>query len=666
MSTIQNRLVLLDGCPPGEVAAVLAPTLPYLQPEEREPVASYLLATGGIAAQLAVLNHLAVLGEAGKAALRLTTASLRPVLTHLIERQPFGEESQRIALEAIAAAGHVELMEQLALLMIDRFDRRRAASVAAMQQAAATLREMIERMFGLQDNSREHVPNARDLHIADITVARCARAWPEHRADDVLIAAAFLLGRGVKGTSSAVEKWARERDHAAAFALRRVVASAQHPAIQQNLIRWLSVPYLRSAALRGIAAMLRSPSADVMLRQGHLLRTQGRRVALRQVAQTGRTAPDARVIAPLSRQAQRALPDILEHLDLATRARVDRLSDCILLSDAAARSRALAALESARSERASEATASFAFDPDAGVAVAAYLRLCNEAQPDQNVIEALTRSPLEIIRALATQRAASADVDAFMRLWAQIPQPQRCAAARCVLARDRAGLTQQLKAVIAATLPAQRVELISLIRRIGLAPDLEPELRLQSASSHPRVASAAVAALAECASATAASALRTALRHSDQRVQANAVEAIASTRRSSTLQNDLPLIEPFLHARGARARANAIVALLREGDHVPPGHSPSPGSKHDPIESLRSMIMHRDPEQQISGLWAAQRSRCNAVAREVSLLAERHTTASVREKATAAEMCLNGDVTSGGRALSIGPDRGPRVTLVNI
>jgi HEAT repeat protein len=102
--------------------------------------------------------------------------------------------------------------------------------------------------------------------------------------------------------------------------------------------------------------------------------------------------------------------------------------------------------------------------------------------------------------------------------------------------------------------------------------------------------------------------LRDALRHTDGRVRANAVEAMATICRRGDGRLDparaTPWLERLAEQEENRLRGNAVLALLRMRR--------ASGGEH-----LRAMLRDTRPLHRVSAIWAARTSRMQGAAGEL-------------------------------------------------
>lgn len=197
----------------------------------------------------------------------------------------------------------------------------------------------------------------------------------------------------------------------------------------------------------------------------------------------------------------------------------------------------------------------FAFDPDERVAASAARRLAPtwtdrlRAAPPRAAI-ALARSPHPSVRAIMTEAAEGAFLSPAWR--------QR-------LAHDPQGVRRTLADALAD--PATARPAASAIATLGLAPDLVEPLAALARGPDPRAAATAIATLATAPAASARAVVLEAAEHPDDRVRANAADALARW----TGEDPEAFVSPMWSIadgpdRAHRERANAARGLARSGE----------------------------------------------------------------------------------------------------
>ncbi len=446
-----------------------------------------------------------------------------------------------------------------------------------------------------------------------------ARGFDEHRSEEALEA--------VIATCSAagprVRAWLEGDDEPGHMALRAAARTASRRAPISSAIVWLAHPALAGVARRALAGGAAANDRFDALRSAHLLRSPARRRAL------GLLGSDhLQTLCPIDACEQ---PDDAR-LNVMTSALSLRLSDKHLsglssasLQDPSApvRLRAVLALERAQTARMTDEIASdFSFDSDERVArlaagVLADARTVSRRLHNGASLSALSRSPHASVRRIARVSAPSSNA------WGtDVPCP---IAARLELDSDPEGFTLELRSRLASPddVP-QTVALLTLADRLGLAGAIEDELLRLIGSAQREVASKCAPLLGRLESEASGAALVAALGADDDRVRANALEAIAVRRPH------LADCAAYADDANPRVRANAIRSLVARD----PGGS-------EPKEALGAMLRDRRPHHRRSAIWIAGRTRSLGSRTDVAELAASDPEPEVRTRAESCARALD-------------------------
>lgn len=464
-------------------------------------------------------------------------------------------------------------------------DRELAASVGSL------LLEQTRLFLGPTGRARPSVVHAESI---DEALAEAYRTGGEHRQTAALLAVALALHRPGPRLRAMLMK----SDDAAAFALRRVAGRTVWPDVGRNLLPWLGSTMLDRAAARHLHTLASPEQFTALLQEGALLHAPRRRRALKQVQHPRRALPDPAVAVELEPHAQRFLPDYVAALGVRTSARLEWLRDGLALPDPVARLKCVLQLRRFRGEEARTALLQYERDSHAEVAgAAARWREPGERQRQRERYITDPRTFLDVLP----------DLTRLERAWCarQLLREQREAMLRLITARLRQGPR------------GHRLALLQLVEHLELASELGSAVIPLVHGRDVFIAAAATLALGEVEDAKAGEALRSALRHHDARVRANAVEAVM--RRGEPAM--LPLVMPLLGDRGNRVRANAI----RATGSVAPRHS---------RRTLHAMLRDADPLHRISAIWVARRVEIDAeTAQHLATLAAHDPQPLVRTRA---------------------------------
>jgi HEAT repeat protein len=410
--------------------------------------------------------------------------------------------------------------------------------------------------------------------------------------------------------------------------MRGLIRRGEMAGIQTREAAWAWMgqgPYRTACAERVMAPALPSVRDlavewNGVLAEGHLLASPAREEGLRKIAER----------LPRGTAGAHGLPigeDDLARLTPEAQVRLARWAACLAEDDVAAALEPLLGMESTRARLnalrvlgeagtpdASALALDFCFDASPRVARAGLLRgaigarAAGDAELNAGVrgtIAALARSEHELVRESAGAFAAMLD---------PLEESTGRLEARRMLRGNRAGLVRMLQTIVRTGAVGERVRAIRLAGRLGIGSEMELELLSLIAGSTTvpgpdaaRAASAAVTVLAELRSPAAQHAVHKCLRHPDDRVRANALDAMARVARRGgwITAGQSPLSKAIVEFKDDphhRVRAGAARARLLAQERST-GEGEQGGAGHVVVPLLRDQrAMHR-----VSGLWLAER-----------------------------------------------------------
>jgi len=196
---------------------------------------------------------------------------------------------------------------------------------------------------------------------------------------------------------------------------------------------------------------------------------------------------------------------------------------------------------------------------------------------------------------------------------------------RKALQREPGGPLAALRARMSSSDPLQRARAIHLARVASLLQEMSRQIYALVHDPEPVVRTVAVAMLSRLPGPTSARLARAAIDDTDDRVRASAVE----TMDELDLPNRASCIEPLLGARDQRLRANAVKSMLTL-ESIRAG------------ETLLDMLANPSAAQRISGLWVIDRLGLRSATPTVQSLAAHDLDAGVRRRAVAVLQHLDG------------------------
>jgi hypothetical protein len=629
MASLERRIHLLGQCDRSAVVSILIGAIPAARAEERAALCRCALVTEHPAALASVIRHLHRLDGEERVAIESALGACRDAA------------ALDGAIEIVLGRATPEVARNVVAVIRARRDPHMAGRLSAFvaeggdlaQEAADVLLDLTIEAAGVTGRRR----SAPERRAAVEAAVRAALAAPRReRPRELLVAGAVLAARAHDAALSVDDDAAPDRAD-----LRGAADQIDHAVVRRNLVRWLATDRLGRAAGRRMHEMRGAAAFSDLLHDGHLLRAPARRRMLAMAIRPLQCIPPPAVAVALDARAQRALPDLIDRLDLTDRTRVARLADLLVLPDAAARLRAAWAILARRpavcgSSAVDEAIAAFASDRDRTVARAASVAmLAREPAPDR--LEELAAAGHAMIRRRARERAARRSMDALLHHRGGLGPAALRVAARCALDRESERATASLRRALVAgdgAAPDEIVARIMLVRRLGLTPQLEDVMMDLAGAAHPHVASAAVAALASGRDDRRHDIVVAALRRDDGRIRANALE----TLRAMAPAVAIAPAEPAARSADGRLRAAAVLTLLRA--RLPSG-----------VRELERMLADVRPMHRVAALWVAKTAREASALDLVRQLACGDRVPEVRVRARAVESVLLAAPASIGQAV---------------
>jgi HEAT repeat protein len=353
----------------------------------------------------------------------------------------------------------------------------------------------------------------------------------------------------------------------------------------------------------------------------HLVAVPEVRSVVRHIHQPRHLVPDPAQASRMTAPSLRALPRWLRALHLPRDRRVEALSTVTAADDRVARLLALRAImaEHDRGEPyAAEPLAAMTRDADPAIAVIALRHLMRHEYADlSRLLLGLIDSPHDRVRRIAEQQVGRVGFDRLWRVWPRLDRGARRSAGLALLKIDR-DFHRQLAHRMADRDPEVRFQAVMMARELDQETYFEHELGELVRDESTRVASAAVRGLGAIPDSTiAADVIERALEHPDDRVRANAVEAIERLDRLSHVRGELQRLS---EGRGNRSRANAIKAMMT----LPMGEA---------LDALRSMLADEDPRHRVSALWVVDQLGLPDVAQRLVEMSRDDRDADVRRRA---------------------------------
>ena len=439
--------------------------------------------------------------------------------------------------------------------------------------------------------------------LFDCVLAHAAATYPEHRRREVM----EHVVRNMDHPGPCLQRWLASPDEPGRMALRAALRRERGPLACARAMRLLADPALGAAAMETLSSVTRDEEREAALARPALLRDPRRRARLARLAPAEGVLGDDGAPDRLTPEARAGWIELVTILPMDDATRLARLATRLADNDPTVRARAALACAGLRpSAQRDGLLHDFACAADAPVAIHALRTLLCDRDPARereldNALRTLTRSAHPEVRALAC-----GSLDAF-------DAATDSARARVAMLRGRDDFVRDLRAqAMREADPGGRIHAARLAKRLGVAPELELELLACAASADADLSAAAAAALRGVPTATAHTALARLCNHADERVRANAVDALGAREPSH------PAVRRATRDPAARVVAGALGARARGGRADEPERR----------RARRDLLCSEDPTRRLAGLWCAARAGdatdASLVAHRLRLAADEH------------------------------------------
>lgn len=450
----------------------------------------------------------------------------------------------------------------------------------------------------------ESVLDAHETVFVVSAVKDAVRFYAQHKRRDVLLALFSLPLPAITELLASLDEVGSHLIHQTGVLLTR----SDTPAVSRSLLPALTVKPLHPYALDGLRLAVETATLGQALTHWHLLLLKGYRTALKRIKSTEGYIPSPGFYKkPAQPPLGWGLAHWLTALPLERPALIRQLAGLREAADPGTRLAGLRRLLGLAQDAPPEAAvhtaiAGFCTDPKQCLARVALAHLIRCEYPGiARVLAHLVNSPHPQVQRIAGKRLAPV---AFSRLWDGWPKldhAQRIGAGRALIKIDpsfHAALHDKL------ALPDKA----SKLRALSIVGELNQGLLLQDAllglcrDQDAYIVSAAVKALGSAEPDRAVPQVESALEHEDERVRANAIEAMAqldSARHVDQLTEMTGEHEPN------RSRANAIQVLMQM-------------NTGDALGALSRMLADPRPRHRASALWLVETMGITEVAKEVA------------------------------------------------
>jgi HEAT repeat protein len=261
----------------------------------------------------------------------------------------------------------------------------------------------------------------------------------------------------------------------------------------------------------------------------------------------------------------------------------------------------------------------FLEDPDEEVQLHSTraILLSDHPRKDELAIRQLL-SPHESVRKLAAREVAKTSFTAYMRAFNAIDNKTRVLAASALI-KISGSLEGDLKEALAAKDIDTKIKALKIFTMAGPHERLEPEIILLASHPDPHLRATAIIALSAFESRESEQAVIKALRDTDERVAANAVEALETRGNPGCV----PAVKQLEASRVARVRANVVKCLFRFGDQ-------------DYRGLFFGMCEHGDRSMNASAIWLASHLGMPEAAEGMKMILGGRADGHIKERAASA------------------------------
>lgn len=620
MAKLKRIYEYLQALGDASVDRAIAQALPTADPATLGPMALILLQRRQTDGGLAIVENYH----------RLPPAIRHTVLQHAPELT----KPLRIAIGNHKSAGPANAIHiirrsasvRLAYLIADQL---RHGQDELKDESAHCLLEMAQRTTSDADGQQAPAGEAMEVAFVSSAVQEAIKFYAQHQRKDVLLAMFSLPLPSVTKLLASVGGMGTTWTHPVGVLLTR----SDTPAIRRALLAALSVQALHPFAVDGIGLALDTGHITHAVSHWHLLLLKRYRNPIKRIKNAERFVPGKDHYQQTDKQPNppgdspghtHGLAAWIAELPMEPPTLIRHLGALSAAADPATRLAALRRLltlaetQTAQSQ-AHHAIAGFCTDKKPELVRIAATHLIRCGYPDiTKVLAHLINSPDPGVQKIAGKRLVPV---AFPRLWESWPRlnrAQRLAAGRALIKIDP-GFHAALHDKLATLDSANKLRALSIIGELNQGLLLQDTLFRLCRDSDPKVVSAAVKALGSADPARALPVIEAALEHEDDRVRANAVEALAQL--DAGRHADV-LASMTTEREANRARANAIQALMqmRTGEA---------------LTALSRMLGDPRAEHRASALWLVETMGVAGVAREVAEMSISEPDPKVRKKAAA-------------------------------
>ncbi len=610
MVKLQQIHSFLRAKPDPCIDLAFAQALPTADPESLGPMAQVLLDRRQTQGCLALIEQYHRLPEQTRQAVLLEA----PELTRAL-RQAMSNHKGTGPANALHII-HQSASVRLAYLIPDLL---RHGQDELKDEAANCLLEMAERT---QDTGSESAPAghmAVETAFVTSAVRDALRYFAQHQRKEVLLAMFNLplpaISELLRSLAEMGDDWTRPTGV--------MLTRSDTPAVRRALLAALAFESLQPFALDGIGLAVETGPLTEALSRWHLLKLNPIRNAIAKIKHTERFVPGMSAFVKLDRPGDTlGLVAWLDALPIEPHNMTRRLGQLSKAPDPATRLLALRRLIAIADQvddatQANHAIAGYCSDSEPGIVRVAVTHLIRRGYSDiTRVLAQLINSPDVRVQQIATKRLTPVAFSKLWESWPRLDSEHRLAAGRALIKIDptfHAALHDKL----CLPDPLAKTRALSIITELNQGLLLQDLILRLSRDDDPRVVASAIKALGAADPQRVLPTIEAALEHEDERIRANAVEALAQLDTGKHAERLVSLTE---EQEPNRARANAIQALMQM-------------NAGQALQALSHMLSDPRAEHRASALWLVEAMGIAEVARDVAEMSITESDPTIRERA---------------------------------
>ena len=588
----------LRAVPSPWVDAALLEALPTLTDEVASAVIE-LLANRGHDASLATLagRYSTSSGELRASMLRHAAGIRAGVRSAMMSDRAADRES---AIDFLCDSDDA----RLAYLLVDLL---RNPDKSVRTRAAGGLRRMAVAVVGTPLERAERAHDVEHIGHLGEALSDAIRTWESHLEPDALTSALLLLD----WTGAALSRKLAEPRQRLTGAIEQWLSAATESEHASVALRLLAVSETRAAAAAAITRAKSPAFIRGLLAESWLLVDPGIAEGFRPVREGEWLADPVSLKAPGVEVTGRSIVRCITGSGAPDDRRVDLLRRCVDSGDEDLRSEGLAALTADPSEQAYRALVLLSWRGERDVARIA----SREVRRRRSQVHP---APPETPCALPGSGGPPVSVwpfEAILHEYETLVLHDQKGVRNAIANAGPEGLVK-FRAKLMSSDAVERLRSLRVVRDSGLATECADAMLRLSRDADATVRAVAVGLLGSIPGATTERILRTSLDDPNERVQAEAIDALEEL----DVKNRAALIAPRLASRAARARAGAVRALLTS-------------ELADAGGALLNMLGDDDADHRVGALWVVEHLALRAVARRVERLAMSDPDPRVRRRA---------------------------------